>query len=423
MKKARVLVDDCFLPDRERLKHDEAIDLIRERVHRVADVEPVALEHATGRILAEDVTAPRDVPGFANAAVDGYAFGHSSLGPGETRLKVVMRAAAGDEVHSILQRGEAVRIFTGAALPEGADTCIMQEDVSVEDDEIIVPAGVKPGANRRKAGEDVKAGETVVTSGTVLRPQEIAAIASTGSSGVNCFERLKVAIISTGNELARPGDRLKSSGVYDSNHFMLRGLLGGTGAQIDDFGIITDERGSVDVAIAKAAETCDVILSSGGASRGEADHIVRAILDMGVLHAWQLAVKPGRPLAMGQIGDKVFLGLPGNPVAVFVTFLLYTLPVLARLQGQTWQPPQRYPLQAGFTFRGKKAGRREFWRGWVEPTEAGPRLKKFGRDGSGLISGLRQATGLIEVPEDVTDVFEGELVSFIPFTEFGLAPR
>jgi molybdopterin molybdotransferase len=420
--KARRLLDDCFLHDRERLKHDEAIKLIVERVKQVAGVETVPLEHAPGRVIAENVIAPRDVPGFANAAVDGYAFAYSSLGPGDTRLKVVMRAAAGEEVRGLLSQGEAARIFTGAALPEGADTCVMQEDVSTEGNEIIIPGGVKPGANRRKAGEDVRAGETVVASGATLRPQEIAAIASTGASAVKCFERLKVALISTGNELVRPGGRLKSSAVYDSNHFMLCGLLAVTGAQIEDFGIVVDERRAVDAVIRKATKRCDVILSTGGASRGEADHIVQAILEMGVLHGWQLAVKPGRPLAMGQIGDKIFLGLPGNPVAVFVTFLLYVLPVLARLQGKTWQPPQRYPLQAGFSFRGKKAGRREFWRGWVEETNGGPRLRKFVRDGSGLISGLRQATGLIEIPEDITDITESDLVSFIPFTEFGLPP-
>jgi molybdopterin molybdotransferase len=419
---ARVLVDDCFLHDRERLTHDEAISLIMERVGAVAGVETVALEHAARRILAEDVAAPRDVPGFTNAAVDGYAFAHASLGASDTRLKVTMRIAAGEEIKGGLKSGEAARIFTGARLPEGADTCVMQEDVRIEGEEIAVPGGIKRHANRRKAGEDVKAGEKVVARGTALRPQEIAAIASTGAGSVKCFERLKVALISTGNELVRPGENLRRSGVYDSNHFMLRALLAITGAEIDDFGIVADERSAVDAAISEAARRCDAIFSTGGASRGEADHIVQAILDMGVLHGWQLAVKPGRPLAMGQIGDKVFLGLPGNPVAVFVTFLLYGLPVLARLQGKSWQPPQRYPLRAGFSFRGKKQDRREFWRGWVEAREEGPRVHKFERDGSGLISGLRQASGFIEVPEHITDIEEGDLVAFIPFTEFGLSP-
>jgi len=215
---------------------------------------------------------------------------------------------------------------------------------------------------------------------------------------------------------------LKRAQVYDSNHFMLHALLQGTEAEIDDLGIIGDERAAVDAAIEKAAERCDLVFSTGGASRGEADHVIKAIQARGVLHGWQLAVKPGRPLGIGQIGDTVFLALPGNPVAVFVTFLLYGLPVLARLQGMNWLAPQRYGVRAGFSFAQKKQGRREFWRGWVEDTAQGPRLKKFARDGSGLISGLQQARGLIEVGEDVTEVREGDMLDYIPFTEFGIDP-
>lgn len=417
-----ILLDDCFLHDGERLKHEEAIALIAERVKTVAKSEMVKLKDAAGRVAAENVVAPRDVPQFTNSAVDGYAFGQASLRQGETRLKVVMRAAAGEPAAAALGRGEATRIFTGAALPVGADTCVMQEDVRVEGEEIIVPPGVKFGANRRLSGEDVKDGETVVRRGATLRPQEIAAIASTGAGRVKCFARLRVGVISTGSELVRPGERLASGGVYDSNHFMLRALLEGTGATIEDFGIITDDRRAVEAAMRKAAERCDVILSTGGASRGEADHVVKTVADLGVLHAWQIAVKPGRPMALGQIGDKVLLGLPGNPVAVFVTFLLYGMPLLSRLQGRSWHPPQRYPLRAGFTFANKKSGRREYWRGWIETTERGPRVQKFARDGSGLISGLRQATGLIEIAEDVTQVAEGDVVAFLPFTEFGIQP-
>jgi molybdopterin molybdotransferase len=418
----RLVVDDCFLHDGDRLKHEEAVDLILERVLQVAGIESVPLAEASERVIAEDVVAPRDVPGFTNAAVDGYAFAHSSLGAGETRLKVVMRSAAGDEARGVLKRGEAARIFTGAALPQGADTCAMQEDVKAEGNHIIVGAGVKLGANRRMAGEDVRSGAVVVKKGTRLRPQDVAAIASTGAAKVKCFERLKAGLVSTGNELKRPGEALKEGDVYDSNHFMLRSLLVQAGVQVEDFGIIADERDAVDHAMRQAAKRCDVILSTGGASRGEADHVVKVIAERGVLHAWQLAVKPGRPLAMGQIGGKIFLALPGNPVAVFVTFLLYALPMLSQLQGLNWRPPQRYPIRAGFSFSGKKKGRREFWRGWIEETPQGARLRKFERDGSGIISGLRQASGLIEVKEDVTDIAEGDAISFIPFTEFGISP-
>ncbi|HEY7748265.1 MAG TPA: gephyrin-like molybdotransferase Glp [Aestuariivirgaceae bacterium] len=421
MKKARILLDDCFLHDSERLGHDEAIDLILERVRRIATSEIVKLEDVPGRVIAEDLIAPKDVPSFANAAVDGYAFAHTSLRGGDTRLKVVARIAAGQEARTAIKRGEAVRIFTGAAIPEGADTCIMQEDVALEGDCIVVRQGLKRGANLRKAGEDLKSGEVVVRAGETLRPQEVAAIASIGRDRVACFERLKVALISTGNELSRPGESLGRSGVFDANYFMLRGLVATAGGRVEDYGIVADERNAVERVIERATANSDVILSTGGVSRGEADHIVRAIMERGVLHGWQIAVKPGRPLAIGQIGDKVFLGLPGNPVAVYVTFVLYALPVFAQLQGRIWRPPQRYPIEAGFAFAGKKAGRREFWRGWVEHTKGGVRVKKFPRDGSGLISGLRQATGLIEIPEHVTDVAEGDMVAFIPFAEFGVS--
>lgn len=420
--KARRLLDDCFLHDAERLKHEEAIALILERVTCVAEQKRVSLKEASGRVLAEDVTAPRDVPGFANAAVDGYAFAHSSLSGGQTRLRVVGRAAAGDHEVPALRPGEALRIFTGAIMPEGSDTCVMQEDVALEGETIVMPKGVKPFANRRKAGEDMKAGEAIVRRGARLRPQDIAALAAAGVAEVECFAPLKIGLISTGDELVRPGEMLKRAQVYDSNHFMLHALLQGTEAEIDDFGIIGDERAAVDAAIEKAAERCHLVFSTGGASRGEADHVIKAIQARGVLHGWQLAVKPGRPLGIGQIGDTVFLALPGNPVAVFVTFLLYGLPVLARLQGMNWLAPQRYGVRAGFSFAQKKQGRREFWRGWVEDTAQGPRLKKFARDGSGLISGLQQARGLIEVGEDVTEVREGDMLDYIPFTEFGIDP-
>jgi molybdopterin molybdotransferase len=420
MSTARRLIDDCFLHDRDRLKHDEALALIAERAQVVAGIEQVALEEAHGRILAEDVRASEPVPGFTNAAVDGYAVAHGSVEDGETRLRVTARSAAGEPARIEVGAGEAARIFTGAAMPEGTDTCIMQEDVAVEGDFIRVPPGVRKGANVRKAGEDLAAGAVAVTAGRRLRPQDLAAIASTGKATVACRLPLKVALLSTGEEIRRPGACLGPGQIYDSNHHLLKALLAPSGAAIIDHGIITDDAGVVRRTIADAAGKAHVIVSTGGASRGEADHIVAAMTELGRLHAWQLAVKPGRPLAIGQIGDTVFLGLPGNPVAVFTTFLFYCQPMLARLGGETWQPPQRYPLPAGFRFEKKKRGRREFWRGWIEEEPRGPVLRKFARDGSGLISGLTRATGFIEVGEEVAQVEEGDFLPFIPFSEFGI---
>ncbi len=420
----RKLLDDCFLHDKDRLRHDDAVALILERLSPVAAVENVSLAQAHTRVLAQGIASPRNIPAFNNAAVDGYAFAGSDLVAGaDTRLDVVMRVAAGYAPQGGLKPGEAARIFTGAVMPGGADTCVMQEDTALDGNAVIIPKGLKPGANTRKAGEDVKAGEVMLKPGERLRPQDIAAIASTGCDGVQVFEPLRVALISTGDEIVRPGNPLGDGQVYDSNHHLLRGLLQTVGAQAVDYGVVADRRSDVEAAVAKAAAECNVILTTGGASRGEADFIVETIQALGSLHAWQLAVKPGRPLAMGQVGDCVFFGLPGNPVAAFVTFLLYAQPMFARLQGANWQQPQRYPLPAGFAIPKKKTDRREFWRGWIDNTASGPVLRKFDRDGSGLISGLRQATGLIEVPEEAAAVAEGDLLGFIPFSEFGIAPH
>jgi len=420
MNARRRILDDCFLHDRDRLRHDEAVALILQRLSPVAEPEPVATHRALGRILTEDIVAPRDVPAFANAAVDGYAVAHASLIAGETRLPVVMRVTAGHAPTVPLAIGEAARIFTGAAMPHGADTCIMQEDVSVEGTDAVIPPGVKKGANSRKGGEDVKSGDTVAAAGTRLRPQELAAIASTGRDSIACARRLRVALISTGDEVVRPGNPLASSQVYDSNHALLTGLMAAAGVESIDCGILPDNREAVRHAVAKAAQEADVILTTGGASRGEADFIVETIQEMGSLHAWQIAVKPGRPLAMGQVGDTVFFGLPGNPVAAFITVLLYVQPMFARLQDAHWRPPRRFQVPAGFAIPKKKADRREFWRGWLEEREGRQVALKFARDGSGLITGLTRAEGLIEVTEEVTQVEPGDMVSFIPFGEFGL---
>ncbi len=418
---SRKLLDDCFLHDKDRMRHDDAVALILERMSQVADVETVPLSQAHRRVLAEQYAAPKDIPAFNNAAVDGYAFAGKALkADADTRFKVVVRIAAGHAPERALKKNEAARIFTGAVMPEGADTCLMQEDATVDGTRLTVPKGLKAGANTRLAGEDVKQGAVMLQPGQRLRPQDVAAIASGGAGSVKVFSRLKVGLISTGDEIVRPGILLGDGQVYDSNHHLLRGLLNTVGAEPVDYGVIPDDRVRVDRVVRTAAHECDVILTTGGASRGEADFVVETIQSLGTLHAWQLAVKPGRPLAMGQIGDTVFFGLPGNPVAAFVTFLLYAQPMLARLQGAIWHRPQRYPLPAGFAIAGKKTDRREFWRGWMDNSGGQPVLRKFQRDGSGLISGLRQATGLIEVPEDAASVGEGELLDFIPFSEFGI---
>jgi molybdopterin molybdotransferase len=315
-------------------------------------------------------------------------------------------------------------------MPDGHDTVVMQEDVRVGlvegRERVAIPAGLKRGANVRKAGEDVAAGETLLAQGTVLRPQDLAALASLGFSEVDCFERLKVAVVSTGDEVRRSGASnggLEAGQVYDANAPMLASLIASAGAQASDLGVFPDELAQVKERLAKGARSFDVIITSGGASRGEEDHVVAALDQLGKRHMWQLAIKPGRPMSFGQIGDCVVLGLPGNPVAVFVCFLLYVWPLLRRMGGAAWPEPRRYRLPALFAFPGRKVGRREFWRGILQETPQGLAVDKFARDGSGLISGLRAADGLIDIPEDVTEVRPGDLVLFIPFAEFGIPSR
>lgn len=422
---SRKLLDDCFLHDKDRLSHAEAIATLRQRIAPVVGEETVPVGEATGRILAEPVVAPRPIPAHTNAAVDGYAFAYGDYdAAGGCTLPVAARAAAGHALAAPPPPGSAVRIFTGAAMPEGLDTVVMQEDVTARmvDGCILVdvPPGLKAGANCRKAGEDAAPGARLLEPGRRLRPQDCATAAAAGYPALRCHQRPRVAILSSGDEIVRPGAALAPGQVYDANAPMLRGLIEAAGGTCMDLGVMPDQADAVRQRLAQAARSFDMVVTSGGASRGEEDHVVKAVDALGRLHMWQIAIKPGRPMAFGQIGDCLFLGLPGNPVAVFVCFLLYVRPVLVRLGGGAWPEPMRYPLKAAFAVTRKKAGRREFWRGLLKHAPDGPAVDKFPRDGSGLISSLREADGLIEVGEEVTGVAEGDTVAFIPFSEFGL---
>jgi molybdopterin molybdotransferase len=266
----------------------------------------------------------------------------------------------------------------------------------------------------------VEAGETLLRAGALLRPQELAQLASIGMAEATCFARLRVAIVSSGDEVVRPGAPFSEGLVYDANAPMLMALVASAGALPTDLGVLPDSLDEVKRRLAEAARDFDAVILSGGASLGEEDHVVAALDALGKRHLWQLAIKPGRPMSFGQIGDCVVLGLPGNPVAVFVCFLLYVWPLLRRMGGADWPEPRRWRLPALFAFPGRKTGRRELWRGILKETPHGLGVDKFPRDGSGLISGLRAADGLIDIPEDMGDVQPGDMLAFIPFSEFGL---
>ncbi len=435
------LLDDCFLHDRDRLRHAEALALLQSRIATIAAVRTRPLSEANGCILADRVEARLPVPAHDNSAVDGYAFAKADHDKSiDGTLPVSGRAAAGHPLDTPLAPGTATRIFTGAVMPKGADTVVMQEDVTItglpppraplhqpatNGQRVVIPKGLKLGANMRRAGEDVRQGDLLFKPGHVVRPQDLAAIASVGRDRVDCFEPLSVAIVSTGDEVVRPGTRaLRDGEVFDANAPMLAALIASAGAIPHDLGVLPDNLGVIRSALGEAAKRHHVILTSGGASRGEEDHMVAALDTLGKRHLWQLAIKPGRPMSFGQIGDCVVVGLPGNPVAVFVCFLMYVWPMLRRLGGGEFREPRRLKLQAVFDFTGRKPGRREFWRGTLVEGAGGTlAVDKFMRDGSGLISGLRAADGLIDIPEEHGDVHTGDLVDFIPFSEFGIASR
>ena len=420
------LRDDCFALEQPRVTHAHAIDVLRARIVPVAGVETVDVTGASRRILAQTAIAQRNIPLHTNSAVDGYAFAHGGeIEKAGGLLPIAGRAVAGHLLAEPVPPGAAVRILTGAVVPSLLETVVMQEDVTLESiagtRHVRIPPGAKRGANVRLAGEDVAAGTVLFEPGHILRPQDLAALASAGLGQVRCHAPLKVGVFSTGDEVVRSGAPLREGQVYDANAPMIAALVSTTGAQAEDLGILPDDPAVVRRCLSEAALRFDVLIASGGASKGEEDHVVRALDQIGKRHLWQIAIKPGRPMTFGQIGHCVFVGLPGNPVAVFVCFLLYAWPMLRRLGGAPWPTPRAIQLPATKAIS-KKTGRREYWRGSLREQNGRLMVEKFDRDGSGLITSLRVADGLIEAGEDVGAIAAGEDVTFIPFTEYGI-PR
>ncbi len=412
------LSDDCFAFGGELLSMAAALELLEARAAPVVATERVPLAAAHGRILAEPVTATQDVPPHDNSAVDGYAVFFDDLVPGApTVLPVTGRAAAGHPLPGPARRGAAVRIFTGAPMPAGPDTVLMQEDCSETDGTVRIPPGIARGANRRRAGEDVKAGATVLAAGLRLRAQALGLAAALGVADLAVYRRLRVALFSTGDELRDPGDALPPGAIYDANRCMLRALLEGLGAHVTDLGILADERAGIRAALAAAAREHELIVTSGGMSSGEEDHVKAAVEAQGRLHFWRLAIKPGRPVALGQVGRVPFLGLPGNPGAVLVTFLMLARPLVLRLAGAHPAAPRRFRVNAGFAYD-KRANRCEYVRVRLEHgTEGGWVARKFPRDGTGILSSLVESEGLAEIGEGIVRIEPGMSIDFIPFGE------
>ena len=411
------LSDDCFAFGGPMMSVDEAVGIIAARVTPVQEVETVALGAADGRILATAMDAPLPLPPFTNSAVDGYAVRSGDLPhQAEAAFPVAGRVQAGASASDAVKPGEAMRIFTGAPMPVGADTVFMQEDVRIDEaGRVVLPAGLKAGANVRPAGEDIAVGSSALAAGQRLRPQDIALAAAFGLTELVVRRRIRVAVFSTGDELVSPGAARKPAQLFDSNRVMLMAMLARLGCEVSDLGILRDDRASLAQGLQKAAGVHDLILTTGGVSTGEEDHVKAAVESVGSLVLWRMAIKPGRPVAMGVIGGTPLIGLPGNPVASFVTFAHVVRPTVLALSGAAPQPLVPMPVRAAFSYS-KKIGRREYVRVFLRTAADGAlEVTKFPREGAGLLSSLVDTDGLVELREDTTRVQPGQSVGFLSY--------
>ncbi|QFU09823.1 Molybdopterin molybdenumtransferase [Rhodobacteraceae bacterium THAF1] len=410
------LSNDCFAlpPGVDWTPVDTALDLLRKRLRGVTGTESVAVLGADGRILASAVNAIRANPPAPNAAVDGYGFAHSATGDGAQSLPLTNgRAAAGAPFTGTVPQGHAIRILTGAILPNGVDTVVLEEDTRTDATHVAFNGPVKPGANTRRAGEDVDVGAPLFDDGHRLTPPDLALLSATGSATVLVRKRLRVGVLSTGDELASPGATEDPARTYDANRPMLLAIAARWGHEAVDLGHVADNRDILRAAL--DAADCHAILTSGGASAGDEDHVSALLRDEGALSSWRIALKPGRPLALGMRGGVPVFGLPGNPVAAFVCALIFARPALSVLAGGTWVEPEGFTVPADFS-KMKKPGRREYLRARMGPDG----VQVFGSEGSGRISGLSWADGLVELKEGAATITPGDPVHFLPYASFGL---
>jgi molybdopterin molybdotransferase len=411
------LSDDCFAPGSGLLSVDAALARIDDRVVPVVGTETLPLRALPGRILAEEVVATINLPPHANSAVDGFAVRHADLASDcETELPIGGRAAAGHPLDRPIRPGEAIRIFTGAPMPKGADSVMMQEDCEVSGDRVRLRAGIRKGANRRHAGEDVAAGETALTGGTRLGPAEIGLAAALGRHELRVYRSLRVALLSTGDEVREPGAELPPGMIYDANRFMLATLLERLGCTVSDLGIAPDREAALVDWLAAASTNHDLIVTSGGVSTGDEDHVKAAVERLGALYFWRLAIKPGRPVALGQVGGVPLIGLPGNPVAAAVTFAVLARSLILKLAGAAAGAPRALPARAGFAYR-KKPGRREYLRARLQRDGDSVIAAKYPRDGAGILSSIVRSDGLVVLDEASGDLAIGTIIDFLPFSE------
>ena len=395
------------------LSADQLLDALLERARGLTATETVAVTASRGRVLAAPLTSAITVPPHDNSAMDGYAVRVADVAAAGAKLPVSQRILAGS-VGEPLMPGTAARIFTGAPVPPGADAVLMQEDCSLADDgeAIVVNKLPRPGENIRRAGEDIRAGAEVLAAGTRIGAAEMGLAASVGLGALPVYKKLKVACFFTGDELVTPGEPLAPGQIYNSNRYTLSGLLNGLGCELIDFGIVPDTLEATEAALDGAASIADVVITSGGVSVGEADYVKAAVEKLGRVEMWKVAMKPGKPIVYGRVGDADFIGLPGNPVSAFVTFCLFVRPFLLKRMGAENVLYRAFAAQADFAWT-KAGARREFLRARLQPNG---RLALFPNQSSGVLTSCAWADGLVDLAIGET-VQPGDWLRFIPFSE------
>ncbi len=417
MLKPPRMKDDCFAlpPGVDWTPVDDALLRLRKALRPSVGSETVPVAEADGRLLAEPVRAWRANPPGANSAVDGYGFSHGAAGAGDRRLPLVAgRAAAGAPFPGHVPKGHAVRILTGALLPPGVDTVVLEEDCATDGASVAFEGSVKKGANTRLKGEDVSEGDVALPAGARLGPPGLALLAATGVTEVRVRRKLRVAVLSTGSEIVEAGADPGPARTYDANRPMLMSLMRDWRLEPVDLGLAPDDRDALRARLDAGADRADVILSSGGASAGDEDHVSALLAEAGSLGDWRIALKPGRPLALGVWQGVPVFGLPGNPVAALVCALIFARPAIGLLGGEGWREPLGFNVPAAFE-KSKRAGRREYLRARMDADGA---AEAFRSEGSGRVSGLAWADGLVEIGDGAREIRRGDPVRFIPYGSF-----
>lgn len=405
------VLEDCFSSP-SLISVDEATSRILESASSVEQSEIVGIEEALGRVLAEDVCSTINVPGYDNSAMDGYAVRSTDCAEAGARLSVTQRIPAG-QTGCQLDAGTAARIFTGAPIPPGADAVVMQEHCEQEAEQVIINRSVKLGQNIRRAGEDILQGSVILKTGHRLRPQELGLLASVGLAEVSVKRKLKVATFFTGDEIIEPGNKLGEGQIYNSNKYTIKGLLQMTGCEIIDLGIVPDTLEATREVLQRASSQADLVITSGGVSVGEEDYVRLVLEQLGELTMWRIAMKPGKPVAFGKVGNALFMGLPGNPVSTFVTFLLFAKLLIRKMEGADKFLPVKMTVISDFEW--PSVERQEYLRVQLIESEKGLFATLYPHQGSGVLSSACWADGLVEVPIGQA-IQKGDKVNYLSFS-------